>query len=286
MTTMRSPDTEDRLSEPLIEVRNLSKQYVHRRRLSRAKVKVGALVDISLKICRGSTVAIVGASGSGKSTLARCIALLEQPTQGEIIFEGRSLRQLSARELFPVRRRIQLIFQDPTSALDPRLSAAELIAEPLVVQRIGTSEERLAKAREAMERVGLPARSESKRPLEFSGGQRQRIAIARALVLEPALLILDEALSSLDLANQESILALLSELQRAYALTYVHISHDLRSVSEFADEIAVMHAGRIVEQKSAAELVAKAEHQRTQELLAAMRTVESICAERRAKGLA
>lgn len=286
MTTMRSPDTEDRLSEPLIEVRNLSKQYVHRRRLSRAEVKVGALVDISLKICRGSTVAIVGASGSGKSTLARCIALLEQPTQGEIIFEGRSLRQLSARELFPVRRRIQLIFQDPTSALDPRLSAAELIAEPLVVQRIGTSEERLAKAREAMERVGLPARSESKRPLEFSGGQRQRIAIARALVLEPALLILDEALSSLDLANQESILALLSELQRAYALTYVHISHDLRSVSEFADEIAVMHAGRIVEQKSAAELVAKAEHQRTQELLAAMRTVESICAERRAKGLA
>lgn len=286
MTTMRSPDTEDRLSEPLIEVRNLSKQYVHRRRLSRAEVKVGALVDISLRISRGLTVAIVGASGSGKSTLARCIALLEQPTQGEIIFEGRSLRQLSARELFPVRRRIQLIFQDPTSALDPRLSAAELIAEPLVVQRIGTSEERLAKAREAMERVGLPARSESKRPLEFSGGQRQRIAIARALVLEPALLILDEALSSLDLANQESILALLSELQRAYALTYVHISHDLRSVSEFADEIAVMHAGRIVEQKSAAELVAKAEHQRTQELLAAMRTVESICAERRAKGLA
>jgi len=272
--------------EPLIEVRNLSKQYVHRRALSRANTVVDAMVDVGLKIARGSTVAIVGASGSGKSTLARCIALLERPTRGEIIFGGRNLLQLSRRELFPIRRRIQLIFQDPTSALDPRLSAVELIAEPLLIQRIATSEERLAKAREAMERLGLPAASESKHPLEFSGGQRQRIAIARALVLEPALLILDEALSSLDLANQESILSLLVELQRAYGLTYLHISHDLRSVSEFADEIAVMHAGRIVEQKRAVELFANAEHASTQELVAALRTVEAICTDRRTRGLA
>lgn len=284
---MRPQDAQaNQLPEPLIEVQNLSKQYVHHRPLSRAKTRVDALVDVSLKIERGSTVAIVGASGSGKSTLARCIALLEQPTRGEIIFEGRNLLQLGRRELFPIRRRIQLIFQDPTSALDPRLSAAELIVEPLVVQRIGTSEQRLIKARETMERVGLPATGASKRPLEFSGGQRQRIAIARALVLEAALLILDEALSSLDLASQESILSLLSELQRAYGLTYIHISHDLRSVSEFADEIAVMHAGRIVEQKRAAELVANAEHEHTLELLAALRSVEAICAGRRAKGLA
>lgn len=284
---MRPLHTEvSQLFKPFIEVRNLSKRYVHRGPFSRAKTAVDALLDVSLRISRGSTVAIVGASGSGKSTLARCIALLEQPTRGEIIFDGRNLRQLSSREIFPVRRRIQLIFQDPTSALDPHFSAVELIAEPLVIQRIGTSGQRVAKAREAMERVGLPESSGSKQPLEFSGGQRQRIAIARALVLEPALLILDEALSSLDLANQESILSLLSELQRAHGLTYIHVSHDLRSVSEFADEIAVMHAGRIVEQKSAAELLANAEHERTQELLAAMRTVESICAERRAKGLA
>lgn len=287
MMTMKPPDAEaTSRSEPLIEVRNVSKEYVQRGPLTRAKNAVNALAGVSLKICRGSTVAIVGASGSGKSTLARCLALLEQPSGGEIIFEGRDLLALSARELFPIRRRIQLIFQDPTSALDPRLTAAELIAEPLVIQRIGTKEERQAKAREAMERVGLPASCANKRPLEFSGGQRQRIAIARALVLEPALLILDEALSSLDLGNQESILSLLSELQGARGITYVHISHDLRSVSEFADEIAVMHAGRIVEHRSAAELVAGAEHAHTQELLAAMRSVESICAERRAKGLA
>lgn len=284
---MRSPETEESpRSEPLVEVQNLSKQYVQRGTFSRAKTTVDALVDVSFKVQRGSTVAAVGASGSGKSTLARCMALLERPTRGEIVFEGRDLLQLTARELFPIRQRIQLIFQDPTSALDPRLSAEELIAEPLMIQRIGTRAQRLTKVREAMERVGLPASCSGKRPLEFSGGQRQRIAIARALVLEPALLILDEALSSLDLANQESILMLLSELQGAYGLTYIHISHDLRSVCEFADEIAVMHAGRLVEQKSAAELVANAEHAITQELLGAMRTVESICAGRRAKGLA
>ena len=269
--------------ELVLEVRNLSKQYVHRRPLSRAKVLVDALKDISLKVRRGTTLAIVGESGSGKSTLARCMALLERPTQGEVIFDGRDLLQLTRRELFPIRRRIQLIFQDPTSALDPRLSAAELIAEPLAIQRIGTKEERRGKARQMMERVGLPAQSKNKRSMEFSGGQRQRIAIARALVLEPALLILDEALSSLDLANQEAILLLLAELQRSFALTYVHISHDLRSVSEFADEIAVMHAGRIVEHKPAAELFARAEHPHTRDLLAASRSVESMLAERRAK---
>lgn len=267
--------------ETLLEVRNLSKEYVNHRPLSRAKTTVEALREVSLTIRRGATLAIVGESGSGKSTLARCMALLEQPTRGEILFGGRDLLQLRKRELFAVRRGIQLIFQDPTSALDPRLSAGELIAEPLAIQRIGTEEQRLEKARKMMERVGLPVSSENKRPLEFSGGQRQRIAIARALVLEPALLILDEALSSLDLANQESILSLLGELQRSDTLTYVHISHDLRSVSHFAGEIAVMCAGRIVEHKSAAELFAHAEHACTQNLLAAARTIESICAERR-----
>jgi ABC-type glutathione transport system ATPase component len=274
------------LSGPLLEVRNLSKQYVHRKSLSRRKTTVEALHDVSLTIRRGATLAIVGESGSGKSTLGRCMALLEQPSGGEIIFEGRNLLQLSRRDLFPVRRRIQLIFQDPTSALDPRLSAAELIAEPLEIQRIGTAEQRCEKAREMMESVGLPASSENKQPLEFSGGQRQRIAIARALVLEPELLILDEALSSLDLATQESILALLSDLRHSCGLTYVHISHDLRSVSEFADEIAVMDAGEVVEHKAAGELFAHAEHERTQDLLSAARTVESICAERQEKVLA
>lgn len=281
---MKPPETNaNGSSELVLEVRELSKQYVQRRPLSRAKVAVDALSGVSLKVRRAKTLAIVGESGSGKSTLARCMALLERPTRGEIIFDGRDLLQLTRRELFPVRRRIQLIFQDPTSALDPRLGAVELIEEPLEIQRIGTKEERREKAREMMERVGLPAESENKRSMEFSGGQRQRIAIARALVLEPALLILDEALSSLDLANQEAILLLLAELRRSFALTYVHISHDLRSVSEFADDIAVMHAGQIVEHKTAAELFAHPEHPHTRDLLAASRSVESMLAERGAK---
>jgi ABC-type glutathione transport system ATPase component len=278
---MELPDTiANDTSEPLLEARSVSKQFVDRRPLSGAKFTVNALTDINLKVRRGLTLAIVGQSGSGKSTLARCLALLEKPTSGEIIFEGSNLPKLSRRELLPVRRRIQLIFQDPTSALDPRLSAAELIAEPLGIQRIGTLEERRKRTREMMERVGLPAKFESKRPLELSGGQRQRIAIARALVLEPAVLILDEALSSLDMANQESILSLLDDLERSSALTCIHISHDLQSVAEFADEIAVMHAGRVVEHKAAADLVTNAENAHTRDLLAASRTVESICSER------
>jgi len=267
-------------SEPLLEVRNLSKQFAQRRPLSGRKFTINALNGVNLRICAGKTLAIIGESGSGKSTMARCLALLETPTQGEIMFQGQHVLSLGRRGLFPVRRRIQLIFQDPTSALNPRLTAAELIAEPLVIQRIGNKDARQRTVREMMERVGLPATSEGKQPLEFSGGQRQRIAIARALVLEPSLLILDEALSSLDIANQESILSLLAELQRSSGLTYVHIAHDLRVVSQCADEIAVMHCGQIVEHKSAAELLARSEHARTRDLLAARRPIEAIRAER------
>jgi ABC-type glutathione transport system ATPase component len=237
-------------STTLLEVKDLRKQYIQRRSLSRTKFFVDALQGVSLKIRRGTTVAVIGESGSGKSTLARCLSLLEAPDRGEIIFDGRDLLRLSARERFAIRRRIQLIFQDPTTALNPRLTTAELIAEPLAIQRIGTKEERRAKVRELMERVGLLAKWEGKRPLEFSGGQRQRIAIARALVLGPSLLVLDEALSSLDLANRRSILALLADLQSSCGLTYLHISHDLRLVSDLADEIVVMEAGKIVEPKT------------------------------------
>ena len=277
---MAAADSITEANLPLLEVRNLSKAYVQKRPLSSRRFAVDALNSVSLDVHRGKTLAIVGESGSGKSTLARCIALLETPTAGEIIFEGQNLLDLSRRELFSIRRRIQLIFQDPTSALNPGMTAGELIAEPLVIQRIGNPDERRRKAREMMERVGLFSEGESKLPLEFSGGQRQRIAIARSLVLEPKLLILDEALSSLDIANQESILALLAELQRSCSLAYIHVSHDLRIVSGCADEIAVMHAGKIVEHKSAAELLAGPEHSRTQALLAARRSTQAIRAER------
>ncbi len=205
---------------------------------------------------------------------------MEKPSAGAIWFAGENLVELTPKELFPFRRRIQLIFQDPTSALNPRMTAAEIVAEPLAIQREGTKFSRRGRALELMAQVGLPAHCEHKRPFEFSGGQRQRLAIARALALEPELLILDEALSSLDLANQEMLLEVLANLQAAHSLTYLHISHDLRLVSECADEIAVMYERMIVEQKAATELFANPEHPYTRDLLDAMPSLESICVER------
>ena len=268
--------------EPLVRIQNLSKHYVQHRPFTRAKFTVHALEDASLTIRRGTTLALIGESGSGKSTLARCLALLEEASSGAIWFAGENLVDLTPKELFHFRRRIQLIFQDPTSALNPRLTAAEIVAEPLAIQKEGTKASRRGRALELMAQVGLPADCEYKRPFEFSGGQRQRLAIARALALEPELLILDEALSSLDLANQEMLLELLAELQAAQSLTYLHISHDLRLVSQCADEVAVMNERMIVEQKSAQELFANPEHPYTRELLAAMPSLESICLERSA----
>jgi ABC-type glutathione transport system ATPase component len=267
-------------SDPLVRIANLSKQYVQRRPLSRMPFTISVFEDVNLTIRRGMILAIVGESGAGKSTLAKCLSLLERPSAGEIWFEGQKVLGLGKRELFGLHREIQLIFQDPTSALNPRLSAEEIIAEPLAIQEIGTKDRRRIRARELMEQVGLPPRSGHKRPLEFSGGQRQRLAIARALALEPKLLILDEALSSLDLLNQQMILGLLADLRRMHLLTYVHISHDLRLVAEFADEVAVMSQGHIVERKPAAELFACPEHPDTKALLAAMPSLESICLRR------
>jgi len=263
--------------DSLMRIANLSKRYVQRRLLRRTPFTISAFEDVNLTIHRGTTLAIVGESGAGKSTLAKCLALLEKPTTGEIWFEGENLLGFSKRELFGVHREIQFIFQDPTSALNPGLTAEEIIGEPLAIQRIGTKDSKRTRAQELMEHVGLPQRSRHKRPLEFSGGQRQRLAIARALALEPKLLILDEALSSLDLLNQQMILKLLDDLRAMHSLTYVHISHDLRLVSEFADEVAVMSQRRIVEQKPAAELFSRPEHPDTRALLAAMPSLESIC---------
>lgn len=269
-----------RQSEPLVRVRGLCQHYVQRKRFSREKFDVRAFQDVNLTIHHGTTLALVGESGAGKSSLARCLALLENPTEGEIWFEGRNLLHLDRREKSSIHRQIQLTFQDPISALNPRLTAAEIIAEPLDVQGVGTKAERRQRIRDLMEQVGLSPAWETKLPLKFSGGQRQRLAIARALSVGPKLLILDEALSNLDLANQEMILTLLDDLQEAYSLTYLHICHDLRLVSSFADDVAVMHEGKIVEQKLALELFSRPEHSFTRELLAAMPTLESICDER------
>jgi ABC-type glutathione transport system ATPase component len=276
------PQSNSNQFEPLLRVSGLSKQYLQRRPFSRQKIVVSAFHDVSLELFPGETLALIGESGAGKSSLARCIALLERPSTGKIELAGENLLALNRKQLFPIRREIQMIFQDPTSALNPRLTACEIIAEPLLIQGEGTKSQRRARTLQLMEQVGLDPSQQHKTPLEFSGGQRQRLAIARALALGPRLLILDEALSNLDAANQTLILELLADLQAAHSLSFLHISHDLRLVSEFADDVAVMYQGRIVESKDTRKLFTSPENSYTRELLASVRSVESILLERSA----
>ncbi|MGB6485066.1 MAG: ABC transporter ATP-binding protein [Candidatus Acidiferrales bacterium] len=264
----------------LVRIRGVSKRYIQRRPFTHAKFIIHALNNVDLTIRRGTTLAVVGESGAGKSTLVRCLSLIERPTTGEIWWNDVDLLTLNKKSLFPMRRQVQVIFQDPTSALNPGMTAEEIIEEPLAVQGIGTKSERRQRVLDLMGQVGLPTKWTNKLPLEFSGGQRQRLAIARALALKPQLLVLDEALSNLDLANQKMILRLLTDLQAAHALTYIHVAHDLHMVEDLADEVAVMHEGRIVEQKYAPEIFTRAEHPYTQELLAVAPSLESIVAAR------
>jgi len=270
---MCTPSTE---TPALLVARGLSQQYRKTNLFSGSVLAVPAFEDVSLVLHRRTTLALVGESGVGKSSLARCLTLLEKPLRGELLFEGQNLLKLSKDELLPFRRAIQLVFQDPTSSLNPRLTAAEIIAEPLLVQREGASGLRHQRALQLMGQVGLPMKWSDKRPLEFSGGQRQRLAIARALALRPSLIIFDEALSNLDIESQELILRLLADLQSEHRLTYIHVSHDLQLVSRIADECAVMHQGRIVEHKPIARLLEHQDDPYTRELFAGMSSVESI----------
>ncbi len=249
------PGAPEAVPSPLLEVRRLHKSYVRGGWRSSTKSQVVALEDIHLKIAPGSTLALVGKSGSGKSTLGRCLARLEDPDSGEILWEGRNLLKLSRSELIPVRRRIQLVFQHSATAMNPLLPAAEIIGEPLRVQGGFTKEERRERALAMMEQVGLSSQWADRRPLEFSGGQRQRLALARALILKPDLLILDEALAGLDLSTQARIADLLKDLQASLSLSYLFISHDLRMAAHLASMIAVIKDGRIVDLRSATELL-------------------------------
>ncbi len=276
------PKSDANRIEPLLRVASLSKHYGQQRTFSRAEFAVNAFQDVDLELFSGKTFALVGESGAGKSSLARCIALLERPDSGKIELEGQDLLALDRKALFGIRRRVQMVFQEPASALNPRLTACEIIAEPLAIQREGTPIQQRERALQLMKQVGLDAKWERKLPFEFSGGQRQRLAIARALALKPSVLILDEALSNLDASNQVLILELLAELQVSHSLAYLHISHDLRLVSQFADEVAVMYEGRIVECKKTHDLFASPEHSYTKELLATVHSVESILLERSA----
>ena len=233
---------------PLLRVRGLRKSYDQR------NGGVQALDGVGFDICAGTTLGLVGQSGCGKSTLARCLVRLERIDSGEIWFDGQEIANLRGKPLRSLRRQIQMVFQDPVSALNQRFSVAEIVEEPLAVQGIGTGVERRARVRALIEQMGLPRSCLGKRPLELSGGQRQRLAIARALALEPRFLVLDEALASLDLSVQAQLVNLLLDLQASRSLTYLFISHDLGLVAKLADEIAVMERGRIVEHATAADL--------------------------------
>ncbi|WP_434613958.1 dipeptide ABC transporter ATP-binding protein [Arthrobacter sp. A5] len=243
-----TPETDASLAktDDVIEVKNLTKVYKLRGGAGGSS-EFKAVDDVSFNIKRGTTLAVVGESGSGKSTVAKMVLNLEKPTAGNIIFDGVDLTALDKKSLFNFRRRVQPIFQDPYGSLDPMYNIYRTIEEPLRVHGIGDKKSREAKVRELLDQVALPASSMQRFPNELSGGQRQRVAVARALALDPEIVICDEAVSALDVLVQAQILNLLADLQTELGLTYLFITHDLAVVRQIADHVCVMEKGRVVE---------------------------------------
>ena len=262
-------------NQPLLRAEDLEKRYSRRSGFG-SKEELTALRGVSFAISPQTTLALVGESGSGKSTLALCLACLEKPSAGKIWFREREITSLNETELRGIRSQIQLVFQDPANSLNPRWNAAEIVSEPLLVQQRLDKRGRPERARELLESVGIPAEKAGQRPDEFSGGQRQRIAIARALALEPKLLILDEALSALDCSVQAQIVNLLLDLQSTLGLTYLFISHDFAMAAHVADQVAVMDRGKIVEVGTPESVVREPKHDVTQRLIAAAVGVRTV----------
>jgi oligopeptide/dipeptide ABC transporter ATP-binding protein len=245
-----------------------AKAITHRFPVSKGQNLV-AVNNAYLDLYAGETLAIVGESGCGKTTLARAVSWLVPPTGGSVHLEGVALGQLTKKELRHTRREIQMVFQDPYGSLNPRQPVGAAIAEPLTIHRIGTVRERADKVAALMESVGLRPDDVNRYPHQFSGGQRQRIAIARAIALEPKILVADEPVSALDVSVQSQVLNLLSDLKDALGLTFLFISHDLTVVRHFADRVAVMYLGKIVEEGSVADVFEHPKHPYTQALIAA-----------------
>jgi oligopeptide/dipeptide ABC transporter ATP-binding protein len=231
---------------------------------------VRAVDGVTFEIFKGETLGLVGESGCGKSTVGRCLLRLIEPTGGEISFAGEDVRAMSGRELRRVRREMQIIFQDPYASLNPRLRVRDIVGEPLVIHGMGNKEERRARVAELLKKVGLDPDYMNRYPHEFSGGQRQRIGIARALALNPKLIVADEPVSALDVSVQAQVINLLEDLQEEFKLTYLFISHGLAVVEHISTRVAVMYLGRIVEVASAAELYANPLHPYTRALLSAI----------------
>jgi peptide/nickel transport system ATP-binding protein len=265
-----SPSGGERV-EPTVDVRNLSVRFdVHDGVLRRLTGRVHAVEDVSFSIAPGETLGLVGESGSGKSTTGRALVRLEEPSAGTIAIDGYDVATLDRRAMRPIRRLAQIIFQDPLASLNPRIEAGVQVAAPLAVHGIGTALERKERAADLFRRVGLPPEMASRFPHEFSGGQRQRVCIARALALNPKLIIADEAVSALDVTVQGQVLALLRELQQEYNLSYLFISHDIAVIERIAHRVAVMYLGRIVEIGPCAKVLNDPRHPYTKRLLAAV----------------
>ena len=264
---MRAPDR----GELLYTVRGLTCRFRQPRvSLRHPTPPLTAIEGIDLDVHAGQRFGVVGESGSGKSTLLRCLAALQAPTSGSIRYRGQELAGRRDRELTFLRREVQLVFQDPMASLDPRMRVRDLVAEPLVAQRMGGVDERVG---ELLDAVGLARQSATRYPHQFSGGQRQRIAIARALAVRPTVLLADEPVSALDVSVRAQILNLLAELVERYDLTLVFVSHDLAVVRHVCDSVAVMRAGAVVESGSAERVSSAPEHPYTRALVAAVPTL-------------
>ena len=255
----------------LLEAKGLYKTYTQTSGFFVRKQRViKALNNVSLSIKPGETLAIVGESGSGKSTLARCLLQLLSFDQGELFFQGKNLTSLDEKDKKHLKRQIQMVFQDPYASLNPRMKIEEILEEGLVIHDLGNKKVRQTKVRSMIKKVGLTVADLQKYPHQFSGGQRQRIGIARALIVEPELVICDEPVSALDVSIQAQILLLLKDLQKELVLSYLFISHDLRVVRHMADSIVVMHQGKIVEQGLTKSIYEKPKANYTRELLNAI----------------
>ncbi|HEY6551428.1 MAG TPA: ATP-binding cassette domain-containing protein [Solirubrobacterales bacterium] len=257
---------------PLLEVSDLVEHFRVRRGLLRDREvdRVRAVDGVSFSVARGETLGLVGESGSGKSTLCRAVLQLVKPTSGSVRFEGREIAGLSRRAMRPLRREMQMVFQDPNASLNPRKRVGQIVGEPLKLQGVAKGEALRREVQELLERVGLSPEHYDRFPHEFSGGQRQRIGIARAVALRPKLIVADEPVSALDVSIRAQIVNLLADLQEELGLTYVFVAHDIGIVRHVSDRIAVMHEGKIVEQGLADQVCERPQHPYTKTLLAAV----------------